>query len=226
MPRWSRIIALIVIAGAAAGMLWLDGRGAQTGVVPSWKHTTQVAGTALSPSAVLAIDVSRASSTPGLAARMPRPPSIKVQFDAARSDTKEAAGPRGWSLERRQAIADALLELLSNTYGNEALQVNGEDIDGPMAHAAWRLVACEYGLDCGPDSRPMAIACAAQNHCGAGNVADLTLYYEATPNGAQLIDRYRAAFRQAVDSGDWTRIRPSWRPHNPSNGYYSAGWSP
>jgi hypothetical protein len=66
MPRWSRvIIPLIMVVGAIAGMLWLDGRGARTGLESSSRSPAIEARKALPPSAVLAIDVSRASSSPG-----------------------------------------------------------------------------------------------------------------------------------------------------------------
>ncbi len=105
----------------------------------------------------------------------------------------------------RQVLAsrdpDAILAagtILSNTFPNVVLQVgpNHDDVDGRASMAAWQLVACEYGLDCGPDSRAVMNACAWSGQCGAGNVPDLVFYYQATPNQAQLIDQYRQAFRR------------------------------
>jgi len=355
MPRRYRvIIPLIMVVGAVAGMLWLDGRGARTGLESSSRSPAIEARKALPPSAVLAIDVSRASSSPGSQGHAARPPSLKVEFDtarnlkslydalsgpnapgtaeanlvryeilltcAARTDKQEASSVRRtWSAERRKSIADsiapgdplrqrrldafdrmagrcdglesvtttgaaldALLDaaakggdpvarvlgmqrellpdgrtvgtgrisesqvrelqdvvasrdpiaiyaagtLLSNTFVNEVVRVNGEELDGAMAFEAWRLVACDYGMECGPESRTVDALCATNGWCGARNIADLTYFYDATPNNAQLVDRYRQVFRQVVESGDWTPVQTTFGPSPYRHGYYERPWFP
>jgi hypothetical protein len=128
----------------------------------------------------------------------------------------------------RQVLAsrdpDAILAagtILSNTFPNLVLEVgpNHDEIDGAASMAAWRIVACEYGMDCGPNSRTVLNACAYQGQCGAGNVPDLVFYYQATPNQAQLIDQYRQAFRSAIESGDPSALQADWRGHRPTTTY-------
>jgi len=128
----------------------------------------------------------------------------------------------------RQVLAsrdpDAILAagtILSNTFPNVVLQVgpNHDELDGAASMAAWRIVACEYGMDCGPDSRSVMAACAYQGQCGAGNVPDLVFYYQATPSQAQLIDQYRQAFRAAIENGDTSQFQADWRAHHPPMTY-------
>jgi hypothetical protein len=128
----------------------------------------------------------------------------------------------------RQVLAshdpDAILAagtILSNTFPNLVLEVgpNHDEINGAAAMAAWRLLACEYGMDCGPDSRSVMAACAYQGQCGAGNIPDLVFYYQVTPNQAQLIDQYRQAFRSAVEGGDLGQLQADWRNHRPDMSY-------
>lgn len=129
----------------------------------------------------------------------------------------------------RQVLAsrdpDAILAagtILSNTFPNVVLEVgpNHDAIDdGRAAMSAWQLVACEYGMDCGPNSRAVLGACAFSGQCGAGNVPDLVFYYQATPAQAQLIDQYRQAFRSAVDGGDPGQLQVDWRSHHPPATY-------
>jgi hypothetical protein len=113
---------------------------------------------------------------------------------------------------------DAILRagtILSNTFDDMVLEVgpNHEQIDNRAEIEAWRLVACEYGMECGAASRDLSAACAYQGQCGAGSVPDLVFFYRASPNEAQLIEQYRQVFRQAVESNDWSQVRFARRPN-------------
>ncbi len=81
-----------------------------------------------------------------------------------------------------------------------------EPIENRVFMNAAMLLACEYGYPCGDNNSRVLAACAYQGHCGVASLPDYLFYYGASPYDAQLLDRYRTALRQAVDSGDWSAI--------------------
>jgi len=98
---------------------------------------------------------------------------------------------------------------LSNSFRDMMIEVGSthDDLNGIASMQAWRLVACEYGLDCGEDSRQVRLACALAGHCQARTSLDLAFYYEVSPYQAQLIDQYREIFRQAIERNDWSGLQ-------------------
>lgn len=45
--------------------------------------------------------------------------------------------------------------------------------DRAAAFLAWSMIACDYGLDCGPENNQVLTACAFNGRCGLGSVEDL-----------------------------------------------------
>lgn len=164
----------------------------------------------------------------------------KAQARLATPKPEDPAGPMRLNLSDEQyrslqaAIAsrdpEAILiagTALSNTFDDAVLQV-GPDRDLLHERAsmeAWRLVACEYGLECGADNPTLRMACAFAGQCAATNVQDQVFFYGVTPHEAQLIDQYRRVFRNAVANNDWSGLQLSRQPNGGSSRYY-FGTSP
>lgn len=108
---------------------------------------------------------------------------------------------------------------LSNSFRDLVIEIGPQhdEVDGRAAREAWRILGCEYGLECGPPNRELQAACAHGGLCGATTLADHLFYYHMSPHQAQLIDSYRQQFRRVVESNDWGGIRFSRRP-NPNGG--------
>ena len=69
--------------------------------------------------------------------------------------------------------------------------------------AAWELAACDFGLDCGSDSKMLANLCAYQGQCGAFSLEDwLTRYAESSEELAE-IRRLRSLIRRGLIMHDW-----------------------
>ena len=116
---------------------------------------------------------------------------------------------------------------LSSTYRDEVTEIgpNHDEMQGRAAYEAWRLVACEFGLECGPNSRQLQSACAFNGQCAASTVPDAVYYYGVTPYEAQLVEQYRQVFRNAASNNDWTGITFARRP-NTSGMRFIFGPSP
>lgn len=69
--------------------------------------------------------------------------------------------------------------------------------------AAWELVACDFGLDCGSDSKMLVNLCAYQGQCGAISLEDwLTRFAESNEELAE-IRRLRSLIRRGLIMHDW-----------------------
>lgn len=108
---------------------------------------------------------------------------------------------------------------LSNAFRDLVLETGQErtEIDGRAAREAWRLLGCEYGLDCGSRNRELQMLCVGAGLCGATTLADAVFFYEMSPHQSQLVSTYRQIFRRAVDRNDWSDLHFSRRP-NPNGG--------
>jgi hypothetical protein len=100
-----------------------------------------------------------------------------------------------------------------------------EQLQGRASFEAWQLVACEYGLDCGSNSRQLQRVCVFNGQCAAATVQDQVYYYDVTPYEAQLIEQYRQVFRNAAANNDWSGITFARRP-NTSGSRYIFGATP
>lgn len=108
---------------------------------------------------------------------------------------------------------------LSNTFSDVVPEIgpNHEEMQGRAAVEAWRLVACEYGMDCGSGNRMVQGACVYSGQCTATTVQDQVYFYGVTPYEAQLIDQYRQVFRNAAGNNDWSGIEFARRPNTSGN---------
>ncbi|HUL97645.1 MAG TPA: hypothetical protein VLT89_16665 [Usitatibacter sp.] len=111
---------------------------------------------------------------------------------------------------------------LSVTFRDAVIEVGPthEELQSRASMEAWRMVACEYGLDCGPESRTLQEACAYQGYCAATTVPDLVYFYGVSPYEAQLIDQYRQVFRNAAANNDWSGLEVARRANTSGNRFY------
>jgi hypothetical protein len=115
---------------------------------------------------------------------------------------------------------------LSSTFRDVVPEIgpNHEELQGRASMEAWHLVACEYGLECGPGSRDLEMACVYTGQCAATTVQDQVFFYGVTPYEAQLLDQYRQVFRNAAANNDWSGITFARRPNTSSSRYsFSPG---
>ena len=98
--------------------------------------------------------------------------------------------------------------VLANAFRDITVTVgpNQDPIENRVFSNATQLVACEYGYPCADNNQRVLNACAYQGHCGVANLNDYLFYYGSSPYDSQLLDQYRNAIRQAVDTGDWSQL--------------------
>src|SRR6185312_6132653 len=88
-------------------------------------------------------------------------------------------------------------------FGNVSVRdADGKAVDALALHNAAKLIACDSGYPCGPDSSEIAQSCAYMGRCDAGNLRDYFLYYRSSPYDSQVLARYESALRSAARSGD------------------------
>ena len=99
--------------------------------------------------------------------------------------------------------------VLANSIDNLALQMgpDWQHIDQSAFYNAWQLLGCDYGMDCGGNHPKVLSSCAYQGYCGATSLPDNLYFYGNSPHQSQLLERYRAVLRQAVETGDWSQLR-------------------
>ena len=98
--------------------------------------------------------------------------------------------------------------LMSNSWHEYALRLvpDGPNVDPRAFHNAFLVLACDYGAPCGETNSRILQACAFQGHCDAGNLRDFLFYYGASPHDSELVTQYRTILRNAIESGDWSRL--------------------
>src|SRR6476469_6456280 len=104
--------------------------------------------------------------------------------------------------------------LLASTVSDGTWRLPGIEgrVDERALYGALTLVACDLGENCGADSRELLASCAQNGYCGATNLYDFLYFYESSPNAAQLMERYRQALVQAINSGDLSGLRIAREP--------------
>jgi len=104
---------------------------------------------------------------------------------------------------------------LSSTYEDVVPEIgpSHEMMQGRAAYEAWKLVACEFGAECGPAGRSVQIPCMSLGQCAANTVQDQVYFYGVTPYEAQLVEQYRQVFRNAAANNDWSGITYARRPN-------------
>jgi hypothetical protein len=115
--------------------------------------------------------------------------------------------------------------LLASTVSDGTWRLPGIEgrVDERALYGAMALVACDLGANCGAESPDLLSACAQNGYCGASNMYDHIYFYDASPNSAQLMERYREALVQAINSGDLSGLRISREPTNSNRGFLFGG---
>jgi hypothetical protein len=165
---------------------------------------------------------------------------IARAVDAAFNNQKPGERPRGNVITDEQAetirrtlasrdpgVVREYQGLLASTVEDGTWRLPGIEgrLDERALYGALTLVACDLGDDCGPDSRQLLSSCAQNGYCGAANLYDHLYFYESSPNSAQLMERYRQALLQAINSGDLSGLRISREPTNNYRQYmFRGGW--
>jgi len=115
---------------------------------------------------------------------------------------------------------------LSNTYDDAVLRIgpNADELQSRASMEAWRLIACEYGLECGADNLALQQDCINRGQCAASTVQDQVFYYGVSPYEAQLIDQYRQLYRNAVANNDWSGLTLSRQPNTSGSRWIYNTW--
>lgn len=82
----------------------------------------------------------------------------------------------------------------------------GPDQSGPSMQSwvsAWRMLACDSGLDCGSEHRDLLAACALDGACGAPNYQAYLQQFAQSPYHYQETQRYQELIRSAIEQGRW-----------------------
>jgi len=82
----------------------------------------------------------------------------------------------------------------------------GPDQSGPSMQSwvsAWRMLACDSGLDCGSEHRDLLSACAMDGACGAPNYQAYLQQFAQSPYHYQETQRYQELIRSAIEQGRW-----------------------
>lgn len=82
--------------------------------------------------------------------------------------------------------------------GNE-----GKSADAATLAIAWELVACDFGLECGADSKLLMNLCAYQGQCGAASYDAWLSRYSASQREYREIQRLRLLLRDGLIASDW-----------------------
>jgi hypothetical protein len=82
--------------------------------------------------------------------------------------------------------------------GNGSAPVNATSLA-----IAWELVACDFGMDCGSDSKLLNNLCAYQGQCRAFSYEDWLSRYTESAEELQEIKRLRALLHRGLITRDW-----------------------
>jgi hypothetical protein len=74
---------------------------------------------------------------------------------------------------------------------------------GGAWRAAWQMMACDGGLDCGSEHRDVMTACALEGACGAPNYQAYLQQFAQSPYQYQETLRYQELIRSAIEQGRW-----------------------
>lgn len=94
------------------------------------------------------------------------------------------------------------------TRGESTLKL-GEDsapVRATTLAVAWELVACDFGLDCGGDSKMLANLCAWQGQCGAFSFDDWLGRYTESAEELADIRRLRMQISRSLLVQDWPAL--------------------
>ena len=94
------------------------------------------------------------------------------------------------------------------TRGESALTMHADSapVRATTLAAAWELVACDFGLDCGGDSKMLANLCAWQGQCGAFSFDDWLGRYTESAEELADIRRLRMQISRSLLAQDWPAL--------------------
>jgi hypothetical protein len=99
--------------------------------------------------------------------------------------------------------------LLANNFRNFGLGIGSDKqkINNKALFNTAELLACQYGAPCDEKNRVLLDACVKDGKCGAGNYADHVTIYDATEQEVQLMNQYRAALTNMIETGDFSALK-------------------
>jgi hypothetical protein len=114
------------------------------------------------------------------------------------------------------AVVGELRAVLSSTLADASLRIgpDKEPIDNRAFWNTWALVACDLGADCGSNNRQLLADCMSQNRCGSNNVYDHSYFYDASPNDAQAMERYRQQLLEMIRTNNFNNLQLVRGPQN------------
>jgi hypothetical protein len=138
-------------------------------------------------------------------------------------DLKLLAVKPGWSQEREHVLNQLFkykdpAQLMD--FGPHTTRIDGAFwFDGKKLTAteqeemlaAWRIVPCKFGADCGPNSYVMLRACAYEGHCFAANREDWILMLAREKDASVSAERVKSFVEQltvVIEKGDSTVFKP------------------
>jgi 6-pyruvoyl-tetrahydropterin synthase len=106
-------------------------------------------------------------------------------------------------------VVGELRAVMSSTLVEASLRIgpDKEPIDNRAFWNTWALVACDLGADCGSNSRQLLADCMSQNRCGSNNVYDHSYFYDASPNDAQSMERYRQQLLEMIRTNNFANLQ-------------------
>jgi hypothetical protein len=72
--------------------------------------------------------------------------------------------------------------------------------------AAWGLLQCSYGADCGPMSRPLIMACVVMSYCGLNSVEEAVLAQTRSSNTLRSAAVMRDQLAERLGNRDWAGL--------------------
>jgi len=155
---------------------------------------------------------------------------------AAKGDSLDGPGLPELSENQLESLKSAILSkdpeamliagrVLSNSIDNLTLQIgtDRQNIDHNAFYNAWQLLGCDYGMDCGSSHAKVLSSCAYQGLCATSTLADNLYYYGNSPYQSQLLDQYRTALKQVIETGDWSQLRFTRGNNPPGTRYFIRG---
>jgi hypothetical protein len=91
------------------------------------------------------------------------------------------------------------------TRGESSMMVGdgGTPVNATSLAIAWELVACDFGMDCGSDSKLLNNLCAYQGQCRAFSYEDWLSRYTESAEELQEIRRLRVLLHRGLIARDW-----------------------
>lgn len=113
--------------------------------------------------------------------------AIAIQLLSASPDGEVVEGVKRYLMKRNAAASPPPDEALTKSF-------------------AWMLVQCDFGQDCGPQSRMLVLECHFRGNCDLANIEDSIRHNRLTPAQYEAVLAARSSITQAIRSRDWARL--------------------